>query len=124
MTIFLSPEKQSLIEEKTMTDDSYIIVFVTCADKAEAEKISQTLVSERLIACAKIISPVTSFFRWKGKVERTEECLIVMKSKQSLFGELEVRLRGLHSYEVPEVLAVPIVEGSAAYLGWMGENLK
>ncbi len=102
----------------------YIMVFVTTANKAEAEKISQALLNERLIACANIINPVTSFFFWSGKIDRAEECLVVMKSRRDLFGELAERLKGLHSYEVPEVLAIPIVEGSKVYLDWMGEVLK
>jgi periplasmic divalent cation tolerance protein len=102
----------------------YIMVFVTAKDKAEAEKISQTLLNDHLIACANIVNPVTSFFWWQEKIDRAEECLIVMKSRRDLFGELVERLKGLHSYEVPEVLAVPIVEGSSAYLGWMSGVLK
>ena len=102
----------------------HIIVFVTTVNKAEAEKISQSLLTERLIACANIINPVSSFFFWQGKIDRAEECLVVMKSRRDLFLELAERLKKLHSYEVPEVLAVPIVEGSAAYLSWMREVLK
>ena len=105
-------------------NNEYIIVFVTTANKAEAEKISQALLTERLIACANIINPVASFFFWSGKIDRAEECLVVMKSRRDLFLELAERLKGLHSYEVPEVLALPIVEGSKAYLDWMGEVLK
>ncbi len=102
----------------------YIMVFVTTANKAEAEKISQALLKERLIACANIVNPISSFFFWSGKIDRAEECLVVMKSRRDLFGELAERLKGLHSYEVPEVLALPIVEGSVAYLGWLGKVLK
>lgn len=102
----------------------YIIVLVTTANKAEAEKIAQTLLKEKLIACANIISPITSFFHWSGKVDRAEESLVVMKSRMDLFAELAKRLKGLHSYEVPEILALPVVEGSKAYLDWMGEVLK
>ena len=105
-------------------DSNYIIVLVTTPNKAEAEKIAQALLEKKLIACANIINSVTSFFFWLGKVERAEECLVVMKSRRDLFGELAGCLKGLHSYEVPEILAVPIVEGSKAYLGWMGEVLK
>ncbi len=105
-------------------NNDYIIVLVTSANKAEAEKIAQALLKERLIACANIINPVTSFFFWSGKIDKAEECLMVMKSRRDLFVELAERLKGLHSYEVPEVLAIPIVEGSAAYLSWMGEVLK
>ena len=104
--------------------NEYIIVLVTTANKAEAEKISRSLLKEKLIACANIINPVTSFFYWSGKIDTCEECLVVMKSRVDLFAELEHLVKQLHSYEVPEVLALPIVEGSAAYLGWMGEVLK
>jgi periplasmic divalent cation tolerance protein len=105
-------------------DTNYIIVLVTTPNKAEAEKIAQTLLKEKLIACANLINPVTSLFHWLGKVDRAEECLVVMKSRIDLFAELAERLKVLHSYEVPEILALPIVEGSKAYLGWMGEVLK
>ena len=103
---------------------NYIIVFVTTANKAEAEKISQTLLQEKLIACANIISPVTSFFHWKGTIDKAEECLVVMKSRADLFAALAERAKGLHSYEVPEILALPIVAGSEGYLAWMGAALK
>lgn len=103
---------------------NYIIVLVTTADKAEAEKIAQKLLEEKLIACANIVNPVTSFFHWSGKIDKAEECLVVMKSRMDLFAELSERLKGLHSYEVPEILALPIVVGSRAYLDWMGAVLK
>ena len=103
---------------------NYIIILVTCKDKLEAEKITQLLLEERLIACGNIISPVTSFFHWHGKIDKAEECLIVMKSRMDLFGQVAERVKGLHSYEVPEVLALPIVEGSKAYLDWMSVVLK
>ena len=106
------------------TNSNYIIVLVTTANKMEAEKIAQALLKEKLIACANIINPVTSFFYWKEKVDRAEECLVVMKSRKDLFAELAECLKGLHSYEVPEILALPIVEGSKSYLDWMGEVLK
>jgi periplasmic divalent cation tolerance protein len=103
---------------------SFVIVFVTTADKSEAEKISQSLLKEKLIACANIINPVTSFFCWTGKIDKAEECLVIMKSRMDLFAELSERVKALHSYDVPEILALPIVEGSKAYLDWMGEVLK
>lgn len=104
--------------------NNYIIVFVTCKDKNEAEKIAHTLLEEKLIACANFIAPVHSVFRWQGKVEQAEECLMVLKSRLDLFETLAEKLKGLHSYEVPEILAVPVVAGSEAYLAWMGEVLK
>jgi periplasmic divalent cation tolerance protein len=90
----------------------------------EAEKMSRTLLEERLIACANIVDPVVSFFRWKGNVDCANECLVVMKSRRDLFMTLEKRVKALHSYEVPEILALPIVEGSVDYLSWMCESLK
>ena len=104
--------------------NNYIIILVTAKDKTEAEAISQALLKERLIACANILSPVSSVFWWQGKIDGAQECLIIMKSRLDLFRQVAERVRCLHSYEVPEVLAVPIVEGSEAYLGWMDEVLK
>ncbi len=104
--------------------NDYIIVLVTCKDKSEAEKITQSLLEQRLIACGNIVSPVTSFFNWLGKIDKAEECLIVMKSRKDLFGQVVEQVKGLHSYEVPEVLGLPIIEGSKSYLDWMDVVLK
>jgi len=100
------------------------MVFLTTPNKSEAEKIAQSLLKEKLIACANIICPVTSFFHWRGTIEKAEECLVVMKSRVDLFAELVERVKGLHSYEVPEILALPVVEGSEGYLAWMSVVLK
>jgi periplasmic divalent cation tolerance protein len=108
---------------KTVTSN-YIIIFVTTKDKEEAEKIAQTLLKERLIACANIISSVSSYFWWQDKIESAQECLVILKSRADLFAEIAERLKGLHSYEVPEVLAVPVVEGAEGYFGWMASVLK
>jgi periplasmic divalent cation tolerance protein len=104
--------------------NDYIVILVTAKDKPEAEKISQSLVKENLIACANIVNPVTSFFHWIGNIEKAEECLIVMKSRRDLFPEVAEYVKRLHSYEVPEVLALPIVEASKVYLDWMSVVLK
>jgi len=103
---------------------NYIIILVTTKDRQEAEKITQLLLKECLIACANIINPVTSFFHWSGKIDKAEECLIVMKSRADLFTRVAEHVKVLHSYEVPEILALPIVEGSEAYLNWMCSVLK
>jgi len=97
--------------------------MVTTASKQEAEKIAQCLLKEKLIACANIIGPVSSLFHWSGKIERAEEYLIFMKSRKDLFRKLAEAVKALHSYEVPEVIALPIVEGSKAYLDWLGNCL-
>lgn len=102
----------------------FIVVLVTARDRAEAVRISEVLLEKKLIACANIVGAVASCFLWQGRIDRVEECLIVMKSRRDLFAQLVVVVKGLHSYEVPEVLALPIVEGAADYLAWMGSVLR
>lgn len=103
--------------------NTYVIVLVTTSSKKEAEKIAQHLLDERLIACANIIGPVSSLFHWAGKMEKAEEYLIIMKSRKDLFEKLADAVKALHSYEVPEILVLPIVGGSKAYLDWLGSCL-
>jgi periplasmic divalent cation tolerance protein len=98
--------------------------MVTTATKQEAEKIAQRLLKERLIACANIIGPVSSLFHWAGKMEKAEEFLIFMKSRKDLFEKLAETVKALHSYEVPEILVLPVVGGSKVYLDWLGSCLK
>ncbi len=105
-------------------ETSYIIVLVTVANKQEGEKISQKLLDEKLIACANIVGPVSSHFHWGGKVEAAEEFLVLMKSRMDLFEALSLRVKALHSYEVPEVLALPIIGGSKTYLDWLCSSLR
>jgi len=104
--------------------NTYIIVMVTAPSKQEAEKIAQHLLKEKLIACANIIGPVSSLFHWSGKTEKAEEYLIFLKSRRDLFEKLSEAVKALHSYEVPEILALPIVDGSKAYLDWMESCLR
>jgi periplasmic divalent cation tolerance protein len=101
----------------------YIIVLITTPSKNEAEKIAKTLLEERLIACANIISPVQSLFWWQGKVNEAQEHIILMKTRKDLFSKLSERVKALHSYQVPEIIAIPIMEGSKDYLKWLDENL-
>jgi len=102
---------------------THIIVMVTTASKQEAENIAQHLLKERLIACANITDPVSSLFHWAGKLEKAEEYLIFMKSRKDLFEKLTETVKALHSYEVPEIIALPIIEGSKAYLDWLDSCL-
>lgn len=104
--------------------NTYIIVMVTTDSKQEAEKIAQTLLNQRLIACANIIGPVSSLFHWSGKSERSEEYLMLLKSRKDLFEKLVETVNGLHSYELPEILVLPVVGGSEAYLDWLGSCLS
>ena len=101
----------------------FILVLVTTANKQEAEKIAQNLLNEKLIACANIVSSVTSHFHWSGKIDVAEECLVLMKSRMDLFSTLAKRVSELHSYEVPEVLALPIVDGAQSYLDWINRSV-
>ena len=96
-----------------------IIVMVTTASKQEAENIVQQLIKERLIACANITTPVSSFFQWAKKIEKAEEYLIFMKSRKDLFEKLAETVKALHTYELPEIIALPIIEGSKSYLAWL-----
>ena len=101
----------------------YIIVIATTASKQEAENIAQHLLQERLIACANITVPVASLFHWNDKLEKAEEHLVFMKTRKDLFEKLSETVKKLHSYEVPEIIALPIVDGSKEYLAWLDSCL-
>ncbi len=105
-------------------EKQHIIVLVTTPNKGEAEKIAQSLLNERLIACANIIGPVHSLFWWQGKIDKAQEHLILMKTRKDLFSKLAEKVKALHSYQVPEIIATPIVEGLKDYLKWLDESLK
>lgn len=104
-----------------MTDK--IIVFSTCGSAEEAVKIARTLVEQHLAACVNVLPGMRSFYRWKGAIEEEAELLLIIKTSRALFDRLRAELEKLHSYEVPEVLALPIVAGSPNYLNWMASEL-
>ena len=104
--------------------ESYIVVMVTTGTKAEAETIVQKLLEKKLIACGNILGPISSHFQWSGKIENAEEYLVLLKSREDLFEELSETVKTVHSYDVPEILAFPVVKGSKAYLDWLGSVLK
>jgi len=98
------------------------VVLVTCGSLREARRIARRVVEGRLAACANIVSaPVESVYRWKGKVERAHEFLLVMKTTAKRLRELEREVKRLHSYDVPDIIAVSIAAGSRDYLGWLAE---
>jgi len=101
----------------------FIVVLVTAGSAAEGERLALAFVEERLAACVNRIAGVQSVYRWQGKVEQSAEELLVIKTRADLFPALEKRVRELHSYAVPEVIALPIVNGSAGYLRWLDEQL-
>ena len=104
-----------------MTDK--IVVFVTCGKREEAEQLAKSVVELRLAACVNVTAGVTSFYWWEGKVTRDEEILLIIKTSRPRFEELRKEVQRLHSYSVPEIIAVPIVEGSDEYLSWMDNSL-
>jgi periplasmic divalent cation tolerance protein len=104
-----------------MTDK--IVVFSTAASAEEAEKIARSLVEARLAACVNVIPEIRSFYRWQGKTEESAEWLLVIKSSRERFDALRAAVEKLHSYDVPELIALPVVEGARNYLNWMDGEL-
>ena len=104
---------------------TYIVVIVTASSKQEAETIASALVESRLAACVNIISAgVCSLFWWQGAIERQDDVLMVVKSRSDLLPSVIEVVRGLHSYTVPEVIALPILAGSSDYLMWLDRSLQ
>jgi periplasmic divalent cation tolerance protein len=100
----------------------YILVFITAPNEKEAACISRTIVEERLAACVSIIPSVRSIYRWQGRVEDEQEVLMISKTKKLLFERLQARVKELHSYAVPEIVGLPLAEGSKQYLDWLGQE--
>ena len=108
----------------TKTSQKYVVVLVTCGSRAEAQRIAREVVSQRLAACANLLeTPVQSVYRWKGKVEKAREFLLLIKTSPRRLSALQAEVQRLHSYDVPEFVALPIVAGSPAYLRWLGDCL-
>jgi periplasmic divalent cation tolerance protein len=105
-----------------MTDK--IVIHSTCASEEEAERLGRMLVEARLAGCVTVLPRAHSYYHWKGAVESAEECLLLIKSSRPLFEEVRVALEKAHSYEVPELVAIPIVDGAENYMLWLGSSLK
>ena len=101
-----------------MSDDA-IVVFMTAANGEEATRLAEMLVGAHLAACVQILPEMESVYRWQGKIERSSEVLLIAKTTREKFDDLEREVRALHSYDTPEIVAVPIVAGSAPYLEWL-----
>jgi len=102
----------------------YIVVFITCASGKEAALIAKHLLSEKLVACANIVKDIKSSFWWNGKVDKAVETLLILKTTKSNLVEIQKMVRKFHSYEVPEIIALPIVGGEVNYLRWIDESIK
>ena len=96
-----------------------ILILVTCGSEEEASKIGRSLVEEGLAACVTILSPIRSIYRWEGKVWDEKECLLVIKTQRQRYEALEERVKSLHSYSLPEIIALPILQGFPPYLKWL-----
>ena len=101
----------------------FIVVYVTAGSADEADRLARSLVDDRFAACVNRIKSVQSVYRWQGKVEQSEEELLIIKTSRDRFAALEKRVRELHSYSVPEVIALPVIEGSSNYLKWLKEQV-
>jgi periplasmic divalent cation tolerance protein len=102
----------------------YIQAMTTAGSEEEAERIGAALVERRLAACVQVIGPIASRYRWQGKVETAHEWMCLAKTSAVRYPELEGAIRELHSYDEPEIVATPIVAGSAGYLAWIGASLE
>lgn len=101
-----------------------IVVLITCVSEEEAEKIARILLEARLAACVNILPGITSVFSWEGKIQRETEVLMMAKSLKSAFKSLEKTVQKNHSYTLPEIIALPITEGSKDYLDWIQKNTR
>ncbi len=102
----------------------YIQVLTTTGERKEAERIARILLERRLAGCVQVLGPVSSLYWWRGRIEEAEEWLCVIKSREDLYEELEKTIRENHSYEIPEIIAMPVVSGSRSYLEWMSTELR
>ena len=102
---------------------SYLQVTTTTETKEQAQTIAQHLVETKLAVCVQITGPITSIYRWKGKVENAQEWLCLIKTRDDLYNKVEAAIKSQHPYETPEIIAVPIIKGSKEYLSWLEDEL-
>jgi len=103
--------------------DQFIQIITTTDDEGLARKIADSLVEKRLAACVQILGPITSVYRWKGKIETAREWQCLVKTSLDRYGAVEAAIKAIHSYETPEIIALPITAGSREYLGWLRDEL-
>ncbi|MEK7567352.1 MAG: divalent-cation tolerance protein CutA [Patescibacteria group bacterium] len=104
--------------------NKFVQIQTTVANKKDAEKIAKVLSQRKLSACTQIIGPVTSIYRWKGKLENSKEFLILIKTKLNLYKKVEKVIKENHPYELPEIIVTPIIAGSKEYLNWLNKEIK
>ncbi|MFA5145571.1 MAG: divalent-cation tolerance protein CutA [Candidatus Omnitrophota bacterium] len=101
-----------------------IVIFVTCANKKEARRISLKLLSNKLAACVNILGQVESFFWWEDKVDRANEVFLMIKSQKTKLPKIIELVKSMHSYQVPEIIALPVTDGYKPYLRWINESVR
>ena len=102
----------------------YIQVFTTTGKKEDARKMAREVVEKRLAACSQVLGPIASTFWWNDNIDEDEEWLLIMKTRDDLYKELEKVIKGLHPYEVPEILALEVITGNRGYLDWLDRETK
>ncbi len=107
-----------------MEEFAYTVLFITTANTREAQRISRMLLNQKKAACVNIVPKVSSLFWWQDKLDSAQESLLIVKTKSSLLPEIISLVKGMHSYQVPEIIALPIVGGSQDYLQWIEENVS
>lgn len=103
---------------------AYIQIVTAVSSKEEGERIAHALLDKRLAACVQILGPISSLYWWQGKIERSQEWLCIAKSELELFTQIEEIIQSLHSYTVPEILALPVVQGNESYLQWLHDQIR
>lgn len=101
-----------------------IVIFITCANIREARRIAKSLVEKKLVACVNIIDKIKSIFWWQGKIDSASEVLLMAKSKKSLMHKVIRQVKSLHSYQVPEVISLPVIAGNKDYIEWINESVR
>jgi periplasmic divalent cation tolerance protein len=101
-----------------------VVIMVTAASRRECRRIARHLVDKKLAACVNITQPIESVYRWEGKIADEKEYLMLIKSTRELFPEIKLEISGLHSYHTPEIICLPIIEGSRDYLQWISDSVK
>ena len=116
------PEKSRMVVATPIRKkqaEPVLVIFVTVANRKEAVRIGQEMVQMKLAACANVIPGIQSIYRWKGKIAKAQEVLLILKSTKPRYHALEKAIKTMHAYEVPEIIALPVTEGLEAYVGWV-----
>ena len=101
----------------------YIVIFIACANNKEAAVIANVLLQKKLVACVNIIEKINSFFWWQGKIDSAKEVLLIAKSKKTNFKKIARLVKAKHSYDIPEIIALPVIAGHKLYLEWIDGSL-